>query len=103
VYRRSKVTKADPVLLACWVGLWSGRQRALAGALAHRMGVDPELDFYPALVVSAAVGAIQVAVMHWCDQARATYLPDLANEVFDVLAAGLPEPHLTLAADAAGS
>jgi AcrR family transcriptional regulator len=68
-------------------------ERRMAEEIARRTGLDPGLDVYPTLVVSATIGALRVAIDVWQDRGRAGALETLIDEAFDVLAHGLRLPH----------
>jgi AcrR family transcriptional regulator len=68
-------------------------ERRMAEEIARRTGLDPGLDVYPMLVVSATIGALRVAIDVWQDRGRAGALETLIDEAFDVLAHGLRLPH----------
>jgi AcrR family transcriptional regulator len=68
-------------------------ERRMAEEIARRTGLDPGLDVYPALVVSATIGALRVAIDVWQERGRAGALETLIDEAFDVLAHGLRLPH----------
>jgi AcrR family transcriptional regulator len=61
--------------------------------IARRTGLDPGLDVYPALVVSATIGALRVAIDVWQERERAGALEALIDDAFDVLAHGLQLPY----------
>jgi AcrR family transcriptional regulator len=68
-------------------------ERRMADEIARRTGQDPGLDVYPALVVSATIGALRVAIDVWQERARVGALEGLIDDAFDVLAQGLRLPH----------
>ena len=68
-------------------------ERRMAEEIARRTGLEPGLDVYPALVVSATIGALRVAIDVWQERGRAGALETLIDDAFDVLAHGLRLPH----------
>ena len=68
-------------------------ERRMAEEIARRTGLDPGLDVYPALVVSATIGALRVAIDVWQERGRTGALETLIDDAFDVLAQGLQVPH----------
>jgi hypothetical protein len=64
-------------------------ERGLAEEIARRTGLDPDLDTYPLLVVTTAIGAIRVATAVWQERPRPGTLSDLVDETFDALGHGL--------------
>jgi AcrR family transcriptional regulator len=87
--RRFRIVRAEPTLLATLHAEFEETEKAMTAAIAARTGLDAEADVYPALVVSAAVSAVRVAIMRWCERGGATPLEPLIHEVFTHLAAGL--------------
>lgn len=67
-------------------------ERALARAVARRIGVDVEQDIYPRLVASAAVGATRVAFGHWNQTGSEQPLRAALRDALQRVAAGLPPP-----------
>jgi AcrR family transcriptional regulator len=80
--------------LAVTRAAWFGEvERRMAEEIARRTGLNPGLDVYPALVVSATIGALRVAIDVWQERGRAGALEALIDDAFDVLAHGLRLPH----------
>jgi hypothetical protein len=67
---RDKVEKQDR---------WATR---LADELAKRMGVDDSADLRPRLYAATGLSALDVAVSHWDDTARAQPLERILDEAF---------------------
>ncbi len=87
--RRMRLIRAEPHLRAGMAGIHEEIEQALVAGVAERTGLDPDLDLYPALVVSAAWGAFKVAHQRWCDQGGLVCFESLLSDAFDVLARGL--------------
>ncbi len=68
-------------------------ERRMTEEIARRTSLDPGLDVYPALVVSATIGALRVAIDVWQERERAGALEALIDDAFDVLAHGLQLPY----------
>jgi AcrR family transcriptional regulator len=64
---------------------------AMREGVAERLGTDPRLDPYPALVAAVASAAYRVSMMHWTASGGKTPIREVVNLTFDALAAGLPE------------
>ena len=64
----------------------------LVEALAARLGLDPDADLYPSLVVATALTVMRVTVKHWQANAAGTPLTALLDLAFDRLADGLVLP-----------
>ncbi|KAB2352693.1 acyl-CoA-like ligand-binding transcription factor [Actinomadura rudentiformis] len=87
-----RVVKANPALVAqqmCGIG---EMEREVAEIIAARTGTDPDRDLYPHLVAGAAGMAMRAAVDLWVEGMTGTDLPDLVDEAFAQLRAGLPPP-----------
>jgi AcrR family transcriptional regulator len=67
-------------------------ERRMAEEIGRRTGLEPGLDVYPGLLVSATIGALRVAIDVWQERGRAGALETLIDEAFDVLAHGLQLP-----------
>ncbi|HWD64817.1 MAG TPA: TetR family transcriptional regulator [Solirubrobacteraceae bacterium] len=87
---RRRMIRSDPRLLAASVAAWTELERTLIEAISERLGRDPERDLYPALLVSASIGAVRVATLRWRTDERD--LGELVAEAFASLAGGLAEP-----------
>jgi AcrR family transcriptional regulator len=87
---RRQMIRSEPRLLAASVAAWAELERTLVEAISERLGRDPERDLYPALLVSASIGAVRVATLRWRTGERG--LSELVAEAFASLAGGLAEP-----------
>lgn len=87
---RRQMIRSEPRLLAASVAAWAELERTLVEAVSERLGRDPERDLYPALLVSASIGAVRVATLRWRTGERD--LGELVAEAFASLAGGLTEP-----------
>ncbi|GAA2594991.1 TetR family transcriptional regulator [Actinomadura fulvescens] len=87
-----RVVKDNPALMGqqlCGIG---EMQREIAEIVAARTGTDAERDLYPHLLAGAAGTAMRAAVELWAEGTTGTDLPDLIDEAFAQLRAGLPPP-----------
>jgi hypothetical protein len=66
-------------------------ERAIADALAERLGTDADRDPYPALLAAAATGALRVCTTFWATAGGTIPLDHLTDMAFRALADGLPE------------
>jgi AcrR family transcriptional regulator len=89
--RRMKEARADPHLRAGQSAQMAMVERAMAEALAERLGTDTERDPYPALLAAVATGAIRACMHAWAASGGTIPLDQLTDEAFRALAAGLPE------------
>ncbi len=87
---RRRLIRSDPRLLAASVAAWTDLERILVEAISERLGLDPERDLYPALLVSASIGAVRVATLRW--RTSEGGLGELLAEAFTSLAGGLAKP-----------
>lgn len=63
-------------------------EHELVVEIARRTKLDPDVDTYPAVIVSAALAASRVALSVWQERDPRGSLPELFDEVFDQLASG---------------
>ncbi len=81
-----------PSLSPGYVASFADFERGLVEAMAARLGLDPDADLYPALVVSTALTVIRVTVKHWQATGTGQGLSELLDAAFDQLADGLELP-----------
>jgi AcrR family transcriptional regulator len=86
------VVEPNPVLLPRLVGSFAAAERALAVAVAHRTGTDVDRDAYPMLLAAVATAALRTALHLWRTGDFAAPLPDLVDDAFAHLDAGLTAP-----------
>ncbi|GIH93314.1 TetR family transcriptional regulator [Planobispora siamensis] len=89
---RLRVLEQNPSLLPRLIAGNAEAERCLTAAVAERVGVDPAVDGYPALVTAVASAAFRVAMIRWSAADGVPPLAGLLDEAFDRLAAGLPDP-----------
>ncbi|MFC7015256.1 TetR/AcrR family transcriptional regulator [Streptomyces viridiviolaceus] len=103
----AEVLHASPHLLVRSLVAHMAHETELAEAIASRIRSgstrhgDPSasdqerreaLDLYPRLLAAVAVAAVRTSVEHWCARQKDVAFLDVFQEVFDLLAAGLPAP-----------
>jgi AcrR family transcriptional regulator len=88
---RMRVVDASPVLLAHLAAAFGRGDRAMAAVLATRAGTGPQ-DLYPLLLAGVSGVAMRTALHRWLATDFTASLPDLVDEAWGVLAAGLPAP-----------
>ena len=88
---RLRVIDAHPALLARLAASFGRAEQAMAAAIAERTGSNPH-DLYPLLLAGVAAAAMRSALHRWFATDFTTSLPDLVDEAWDLLAAGLPAP-----------
>ncbi|MEV6757106.1 TetR family transcriptional regulator [Streptomyces sp. NPDC051214] len=108
----AEVLRRSPELLARSIGAHMADELGLAEAVAERIGAGSPsfsgdraesteaeaqqrrraLGLYPRLVAAVGTSAVRIAVEHWCVHQDEAAFEDVFLEVFDHLAAGLPEP-----------
>ncbi|MFI8191530.1 TetR/AcrR family transcriptional regulator [Streptomyces sp. NPDC085946] len=106
----AEVLRASPHLLVRSLGAHIADETELAEAITARIrsaggppsasapgtACDEErrkaLDLYPRLLAAVAGAAVRVSVEHWCARQEEAAFRDVFQEVFDLLAAGLPAP-----------
>jgi AcrR family transcriptional regulator len=89
--RRQQLIRSEPQLMATMAATFEEIERALASAVAERLGVDPAASLRPAVVVMAACGACRVAQQRWVDEQGRRPFPDLLDEAYSELARGVTE------------
>jgi AcrR family transcriptional regulator len=89
--RRIKAARADLHLRAAQAAQMEAIERTITGALAERLGTDPERDPYPALLAVLAFGTFRVCLASWASAGGSVPLEHLVDLAFQALADGLPE------------
>jgi len=89
---RLTVIEAHPALLAHLAAAFGEAEKILAGAVAERTGTRVGVDVHPALLAGVAGVAMRTSLHRWLASDFTASLPDLVDEAWDVLAAGLPAP-----------
>ena len=90
------VVEPNPALLPRLVGSFSVVERILAQAVAERTGTDVDRDPYPMLLAAVATSALRTALHLWRTSDFQADLPDLVDDAFASVAAGLPAPQRRL-------
>ena len=90
---RLRVIDAHPSLLGRLAASFGEAQRALAEAIATRSGTRFGVDAYPVLLAGVAGVAMRTALQRWFAGDFVATLPDLVDEAWDLLTAGLPAPN----------
>jgi len=85
---RHRLVSRYPALAARYAARLAAVEHELLLEVARRTKLDPDVDTYPAVVVSAALAAARVALTVWQERERRGSLPALFDEVFDQLASG---------------
>jgi len=89
--RRRRLVQQHPHLAVRWAAHTADLEHDMVVEIAARLGLDPDRDTYPGVVVGAAMAAVRVAMAVW--QARSDRsLAELFDEVFGQLSAGLTPP-----------
>jgi len=88
---RMKAARADPHLRAAHAAQMAMVERAIAEALAERLGTDPERDPYPGLLAAMATGVFRSSMTFWAGSGGTVPLDQLVDLAFRALADGLPE------------
>ena len=88
---RMRVVDASPALLARLAAAFGRGEQSVAAALAARCGAGPD-DLYPRLLAGVSGVAVRTALHRWLATDFTASLPDLVDEAWTSLAAGLPAP-----------
>jgi AcrR family transcriptional regulator len=89
---RLKVIDDHPALLARLAAAFGRSERALAEAIAERTATRVGADTYPTLLAGVHGVVIRTALHRWYATDFTASLPDLVDEAWDAIAAGLPAP-----------
>jgi len=92
LWARHQLTQDHPYLAARRVAAFADVERRLAAEIARRTGRDLDRDPYPALVVTAASGALKAAVSVWQERGRRDSLADVLDEALRHVEAGFALP-----------
>jgi len=90
--QRLQLVRDHPALTPGYVASFADFERGLIEAMAARLGLDPDADLYPGLIVATALTVMRVTVKHWQAAGEERPLSQLLDDAFDQLAAGLPLP-----------
>jgi AcrR family transcriptional regulator len=91
IMKLMKEALTDPDFRAARAAEMSAMERALAMAVAERLGTNAEVDPYPALLANAAVGVLKVASFSWANLAGEVPIEELVDAAFNALREGLKE------------
>ena len=89
---RLTVIDAHPAVLGRLAAAFGESEQVLAAAVAERTGTRVGVDAYPSLLAGVAAAAMRTALHRWLAGDFTAALPDLVDEAWDLLAAGLPAP-----------
>ncbi len=89
---RMQVVDAHPLLAARLGSAFGETERVLAEAIGERTGTRPDVDVYPTLLAAVQSAVMRTSLHRWLAAGFRTSLPELVDQAWDVLAAGLPAP-----------
>jgi AcrR family transcriptional regulator len=89
---RLSVIDGSPALVARLAAAFGESEKALAEAVAQRTATRVGADVYPTLLAAVAGVAVRTALHRWLATDFTTSLPDLVDEAWDALEAGLAAP-----------
>jgi hypothetical protein len=87
-----QVIDSDPLLVQHLIAGFGESERLLAEAIAQRTGTRVGVDVYPTLLASVQACVLRTALHRWLATDFTASVPELVDEAWDVLAAGLPAP-----------
>lgn len=90
--QHAQLAREHPALFRTHVASFAEFERGLVEIVADRLGVDPDRDLYPSLVVTTALTAMRVALGYWQANRADEPLSEVLDEAFRALAAGLAPP-----------
>jgi AcrR family transcriptional regulator len=88
--RQARLITPTPTLVGEQLKAFAVIERALAHAVAERIGADVEYDIYPRLVAGAVMSATRLAFEHWIQTESEQPLPAVLRDTLRRVAAGLP-------------
>jgi AcrR family transcriptional regulator len=88
---RLRVIESHPALLGRLAASFGQSERAMAQAIARRVGTGTD-ELYPLLLAGVSAAAMRSALHRWFALDFTTSLPDLVDEAWASVAAGLPAP-----------
>ena len=94
---RMRLVHDYPQLLPSHLAGFAEGERAMAEAVAARIGVPREESLYPDLVAAVAISAMRTAMARWRTTDGSRPLADHIDEAFRLLSAGLPVPETAVA------
>jgi hypothetical protein len=86
-----RVIESHPALLGRLAASFGQSERAMAEAVARRAGTGVD-RLYPMLLAGVSAVAMRTALHRWLATDFTTSLPDLVDEAWAEIAAGLPGP-----------
>jgi len=89
---RMALVSGCPALQPSYLATAAAFDRVLTEGIAARLGTDANLDLYPALLVAVASTAMRTTIVTWLNGADARALPQMIDDAFAQIAAGLPPP-----------
>jgi AcrR family transcriptional regulator len=88
---RMRLIESHPALLGRLAASFGQSERAMAEAVARRAGTGVD-RLYPMLLAGVSAVAMRTALHRWLATDFTTSLPDLVDEAWAEIAAGLPGP-----------
>jgi AcrR family transcriptional regulator len=89
---RTQVVADNPALLPIYIAQFSQAERAVAEAIAERVGVGVDDDIYPRLVAAAGLSAWRAAITCWNTERGDGSLELLVKQAYELLTDGLRVP-----------
>ncbi|CAL9414557.1 Putative mycofactocin biosynthesis transcriptional regulator MftR [Actinosynnema sp. ALI-1.44] len=83
-----RLLRRTPTLLPAQLAAFHAQERALAGVVGERVGLDPATDLYPMMFAATVMASVRVVVTQWLDTGDRRPLADLVNTMIDQLDAG---------------
>ncbi|HVI20333.1 MAG TPA: hypothetical protein VM712_18285, partial [Gaiellales bacterium] len=89
---RLQVIDAHPSLIGRLAAAFGKSEQVLAAAIAERTGTRADVDVLPTLLAGVSAAAMRTSLHRWLASDFTASLPDLVDQAWDALAAGLPSP-----------
>jgi AcrR family transcriptional regulator len=92
---RARLARQHPQLQTAYLASFASLEDDLTDGIARRVGLDPETDAYPRLVVTVALTAMRVALDHAIDHGliEGADFTAAVDDAFATLATGLRRGH----------
>jgi AcrR family transcriptional regulator len=88
-FQRFQIVRNDPDLRGAYAAHIGMLEETFTRAIAERLGVDPTIDPYPALLAATTLAAARSAALFWKESDGSDSLTELTAHALDNLANGL--------------
>ena len=89
---RLQVIDANPALAGRLMADFGRSERTLAAAIAERTGTRVDVDVYPTLLAAVQGSVMRASLNRWQAGGFIASLPELVDECWELVVAGMPTP-----------